>query len=111
MRINSAEIETVYHIEYTFEDFVGALEDPNLRLGRPNAFKDLPDKWDEHTDGILLKAFQNLSFWGPGCHGDTFSALAQKFGFDGWKNAGHYDNRRDVRTLTVYRKGADNLEG
>lgn len=108
MTITSAEIKTEYDIEYTFEDFIEALEDPDLRLGRPKAFKGLPSRHDASTDGELLGAFKNLS-WIPAGHGDTFSALAAHFGFDGWRNAGYYDDRRDLRVMTVYRRGAHKI--
>lgn len=109
MKIIKAEVETIYNIEYTFEDYIKALEDPNLRLGRPNAFRGLPNKHDENTDGILLKAFQALNLFDNSWHGDTCAAIAESLGFDGWKNAGFYEDDKDVRNMVVYRRGADDL--
>lgn len=102
MKIISAKVETIYHIEYTFEEFMAAARCCPYYLDK--AFKidgvdllDMPEK-DQR------RAFTKII---NGLHGDTYLAIAKHFDFDGWKHAGLYNKAKDVRTLTVYREGDD----
>ena len=108
MRINKAEVKTIYTIEYTFEDFVAALTNENARLGREHAFEGLPTEYNDETAVKLHRAFE--ANYGNHLHGHTFSVLAYTMGFDGWENAGYYNKRRGTRTMTVYRNGADEIK-
>ena len=104
MKITSAKVETVYHIEYTFEDFIEAAHDDDWRIARPQAFMvggiDILDMSEEKQIKIFRSTINSL-------HGDTYDVIARHFGFDGWKHAGLYNERKDLRTITVYREGDD----
>lgn len=105
MKITSAKVMTVYDIDYTFEDFIEAAKDAFERAGRPNAF--LVDGVDvlDMPEEQQLKIFRKQ--WHCMLHGDTYTVIARHLGFDGWKNAGLYDKRKDVRSMVVYNDGDD----
>lgn len=108
MTINQIEIKTFYHIEVSFKDFIGALEDQNARLGYPRAFAGIDS---DATKESLYEAFKadtwdkRWSCW----HGDTYQAIAQHLGFRGCAWCGLYDEKKDARILTAYNMGADDL--
>lgn len=102
MKITSAKIETVYHIEYTFEEFIEAANNNIYNLGHDKAFTIDGLSIKEMTESDQLKVFRSVI---TGLHGDTYQVIAQCLGFDGWKHAGLYNKAKGTRTLTVYREG------
>ena len=102
MKITSAKVITVYTIDYTFEEFIEAAKDETSKLGYPQAFKFENVDFFDMPEDRQRKVFEGFIL-----HGDTYSAIARHFGFDGWKNAGFYNSRKGVRNMVVYRDGDD----
>lgn len=102
MRINKAEVKTIYTIEYTFGDFIGAFNAPKyLRIGRDRAFEGLPEEYNEDA----FEEFHGVFERDYGVHADTYRVIAAYFGFDGVENCGFYNKSRDVRDMVVYKRG------
>lgn len=100
MKIRKVEVRATYNIEYTLKDFWeiigGALNDVT------NVEKCFHKyNGEKSTLGDVRNLFESFN----GFNGDELSYIARKLGFDGWENAGSFDETRDVRTFTVYRYG------
>ena len=100
MKIRKVEVRTTYDIEYTIEDLWKIVREAvNDSVNIDKCFYQYGG--EQSTLGDVRNLFESFN----GFNGDELSYIARKLGFDGWENAGSFDETRDVRTFTVYRYG------
>lgn len=100
MKIREARVRTEYVIEYTFNDFWEIVA---------NATNDATNVWCcfekfGGTMSILGDVKDVFESFDP-FDNHELDYIADKLGFDGWSNSGVYDERRNVRIISVYRNG------
>lgn len=109
MTITKQEVRTIYDIQFTHADFLGVVEwyreSEAQRILFPNAF-DFELK-DETLVSAVRNFFEKMQFRGTG---DTAGVIAKYFGFDGWLNAGYYDERKKVFKMAVYNEGREYIK-
>lgn len=107
MKITKQEVITKYRIEINqqefteiFVNYVTSSDDSVCRLCYPKAFGGKRMKEDEISAYNLKAAFKY-----PGDHGDTYKYIANELGFDGYDWAGMYEDKWNIRIMTVYSNG------
>lgn len=106
MTITKKEVKTTYTINFTASEFAYILDawQKSMQKHRhPHAFENL--HYDEVNELKLTQVhdyFVNLGLEG---NSDTYAFIAEYFGFDGWSNAGYYNEAKKVYTMTVYDNG------
>lgn len=109
MKIQKQEVKTFYEIEFDAADFANAVEKyekyDHVRYAYQDAFEkiDISDKSEEGYEA----AMKVMSVYG--CK-DTYNFIADYFGFDGWHNAGYYNEKRKVYRMEVFNYG-DSING
>lgn len=103
MKVLKSEVKTIYTIEYTKDEMAEAkgnwLRNQNLEQTRfPKAFDN-----EDLAMGTLEKEFKEFKEFNR--NGDFAGYMAYHLGFDGWENAGYYNENKKVRTMSVYNNG------
>lgn len=100
MRILKTEVKSIYEIAVSADDFAKAKNEWNhndtLNIRFPKAFKD-----DNVGHMSVLEEMKNNTL----AHGDKAGCLAHCLGFDGWENAGYFDERIHCIRMTVFNYG------
>lgn len=106
MTITKKEVKTTYTINFTAGEFAYVLDawQKSMQKHRhPHAFENLP--FDDISDlklAAVHEYFTQLAVMG---NPDTYSFIAEYFGFDGWSSVGYYNKAKKVYTMTVYDNG------
>lgn len=105
-----AEVKTLYTISISFSDFwdlysgyVGSHSMDARKIMYPKAF----DKCEQNdtTMGYVRDVFEGKNNCLMHSHGDTYGYIANELGFDGWENAGYYNERSNTYNMVVYKNG------
>lgn len=109
MKTLTQEVKTFYDIELDTADFANILErlhqdkenGRSITIIYPKAFDWVITSPDinEPSAIIVMKQMHGKA------HGDTFKYIAETLGFDGWANAGYYNETKRVYRMTVYNRG------
>ena len=109
MTIIKTEVKTFTNIALNFKDFVEIInafkDNENNTIFHPKAF-DFADL-NDMTVGNIRNIMQKFQFKS---NKDTLDFIARHFGFDGWHNAGRYDEQKGKYLMVVYSYG-DTLNG
>lgn len=100
MKILKAEVKSIYTIAVTADDYAKAKN--NWCHGDTAAIK-FPKAFDNDNTGhmsVLEEMKHNHS-----AHGDRAACLASYLGFDGWENAGYFDDGSNTLRMTVFNYG------
>lgn len=123
MRITEQKVYTEYTIRIHVGEMMRAIydyfhrcEDANCQIKYPKAFTTIqeqtndgdPSKYDELTHAYLRDYISKLLVSSE--HSTSWNYLADYYGFDGYKNVGYYDSRKNEYVLVVYNNG-DDLNG
>lgn len=108
MKIVGQEVKTLYTIELSVSDIAEAMSDYCKSTNKhkyPRAFDWLT--MDTEAESWTLKKVEeiiNKTFF-MASNGDTYSYLAEYFGFDGWSNAGLWKENKRIYTMSVFNRG------
>lgn len=106
MTITKKEVKTTYTINFTASEFAYILDAWSKSMQKhrhARAFNDLPlEDVSELELSTIHEYFTELGVRG---NPDTYAFIAEYFGFDGWSNAGYYNEAKKVYTMTVYDNG------
>lgn len=120
MRITEQKVYTEYTIRIHVGEMMQAIydyfhhcADATCQIKYPKAFTILqektdggdPDKYNELTHTYLRDYISNIPFSSESS--TTWNYLADYYGFDGYKNVGYYDSRKDEYVFVVYNNGDD----
>lgn len=102
MKIRNIEVKTTYSVAINAKDMAAILEDYNNGEGYAAAgtFKEFETV--DLTRGQMLDILKKIGFCGN-CA--TYNYIAQRLGFDGWENAGYYDEKTRSYIMRLYRHG------
>lgn len=104
MKITTTEVKTFYSISIEFKDWVNAIENYKAKeapkICHPRAFETF--NIEDTTMGNLRNGFRRID---PIGNKDTFEYLARFLGFDGWQNAGIFNERTQTHNMVVYNRG------
>lgn len=100
MKIRTQEVRTIYHIAVSTDDYSAAktkwAKDEFLHLKYPKAFNSTQvgriSSLDEMKNNVTA-------------HGDRAGLLAEFLGFDGWENAGYFNEKTHTIDMVVYNYG------
>lgn len=100
MKVREVKVRTEYTIEYSLNDLWDI-------VAKAKADFTNIDECFYNYDGENTKLGQVISLFKSfnDLDGHDCSYLARKFGYDGCINCGYYDDRKDVRIMTVYNNG------
>lgn len=104
MNITSIEVKTTYRINFTIYEFIQLIESYQTSMDKhkyPRAFEDL-DILDEIDQDEVQTFFKKMGVIG---NTDLFNLIANWFGFDGWANAGYYNEKKEIYCMSVYNNG------
>lgn len=109
MKITSQEVKTFYKIEFDAADFANAVERYEASELLVPRFKRAFEGFDidPKSEESCVSAMRRMTVFG---NGDTAGYLADFFGFDGWQNAGVFNERKKVYEMTVFNYG-DRVNG
>lgn len=100
MQILKVEVKSIYEIAVSADDYAKAKNEWNhvdeLNIRFPKAF----DNDNVGHMSVLAEMKDNIL-----AHGDRAGCLAKYLGFDGWKNAGYFDERINCIRMTVFNYG------
>lgn len=100
MHILKTEVKSIYEIAVSADDFARAKNEWNHNYLLDSRF---PKAFDNDLVGqmaVLDDMRKNHN-----AHGDRAGCLAHYLGFDGWENAGYFDERIKCIRMTVFNYG------
>lgn len=106
MTITKTEVKTFYSIEINIDDFSAIFNhfDESMKKHHyPHAFEFAYD-----NKGSKIKDVEEVftrKLWEQG-NSDTYRYIANYYGFDGWQNAGYYNEGRKVYHMQMYNEGS-----
>ena len=104
MKVVSQEVKTFYKIEFDAADFANAVERYNGSEVLETVYRRAFEGFDINTNSedSCVTAMRRMSISG---NGDTAGYLAEFFGYDGWQNAGTFNERKKVYAMIVFNYG------
>lgn len=104
MIISKKEVKTIYNISFTLTELRVLLESYEEGMNQhiyPKAFENTALR-NAIINGNDEEAFREFSFFG---NRDLYNLTANFFGFDGWKNAGYFNQNKGRYCMTVFDYG------
>ena len=105
MTITKKEVKTFYSIEINIDDFFtifNSFDNSMKKHHYPHAFE---FAYDEELKVKDIEEIFTKLLWLNG-NSDTYRYIANFCGFDGWQNAGYYNDNRKVYCMQVYNEGS-----
>ena len=97
MKITKIEAKTFYNVRLSYEEIDNAFtnyQNTTKKHVYPRAFSGV--------DIMTKDLFTEIGLWG---NNDTYTFLANYFGFDGWSNAGYYNEKTEEYCAQYYKWG------
>lgn len=104
MTITQKDVRTTYRINFSLVEFIQICQAYQTSMNKhhyPRAFENL-NILDEIKVKEVESFFKEMGIRG---NGDLFSLIANHFGFDGWSNAGYYNESKQCYCMSVFDHG------